>query len=57
MTDGDRGHVADRDDGSVPVPTGSDPLATLREVFADVDEPVDELRDRAREAALNEAGR
>ncbi|WP_066417317.1 hypothetical protein [Halorubrum aethiopicum] len=55
--DGDRYHVAELHAGVEPIPIEADPLAALREEFADVDATVDELRDGARDAALNEAGR
>ncbi len=39
------------------IPLADDPLDALREEFADVDRSADELRERARETALDEAGR
>ncbi|MFC5278920.1 hypothetical protein ACFPM1_09160 [Halorubrum rubrum] len=50
-------HVAELRDGVKPIPIDADPLAALREACADVDATVDELRDGARDAVLNEAGR
>lgn len=54
---GDRFELVDRGDRLVLIPVDADPLAALREEFADVDASPAELRDRAREAALEDAGR
>lgn len=54
---GDRYHVVELHDGIKLVPVAEDPLAALREEFAEVDKPAEELREEAREAALDEAGR
>ena len=54
---GDQYHIVQLPDGINLVPIADDPLEALRDEFADVDKPVDELREDAREAALNEAGR
>ena len=54
---GDRYSVVERHDGIKLIPLADDPLEALREEFADVDRSADELRERAREAALDEAGR
>lgn len=54
--DGDRDRVVASRDGSESVPTGSGPLAALREAFADLDDSTDELRKEARETDLNGAG-
>jgi len=54
---GDRYRVVDLHDGIKLIPVAEDPLAALRDEFADVEKSADELRDAAREAALDEAGR
>lgn len=54
---GDRYHIVQLRDGIKLVPVADDPLDALREEFAAVDKTADELRDEARKAALNEAGR
>ncbi|WP_436935992.1 AbrB/MazE/SpoVT family DNA-binding domain-containing protein [Halovenus marina] len=53
---GDRYHLVQLDDGIKLVPVAEDPLAALRDEFENVDESADELRERARKAALEEAG-
>ncbi|WP_256392285.1 AbrB/MazE/SpoVT family DNA-binding domain-containing protein [Natronoarchaeum rubrum] len=53
---GDRYRVVDLHDGIKLIPVAEDPLAALRDEFADVEKSADELRDAAREAALDEAG-
>lgn len=54
---GERYHIVQLRDGIKLVPIADDPLGALREEFADVEKTVDELREEAREAALEEAGR
>lgn len=54
---GERYHIVKLHDGIKLVPLADDPLATLRDEFADVEKSADELRDEARDVALNEAGR
>ncbi|QLD90733.1 AbrB/MazE/SpoVT family DNA-binding domain-containing protein [Natronomonas salina] len=54
---GDRYHIVELHDGIKLVPVAEDPLEALRETFADVQKTPEELRDGAREAALDEAGR
>jgi len=54
---GDRYHVVQLPDGIKLVPIADDPLDALRDEFADVDKSADELREDARAAALDEAGR
>jgi len=54
---GDRYRVVDLHDGIKLIPVAEDPLDALRDEFADVEKSADELRDAAREAALDEAGR
>lgn len=53
---GDRYYLVDLDDGIKLIPVESDPLEALREEFADVAKTAEELRDDARETALDEAG-
>jgi len=53
---GDRYRVVELHDGIKLVPIADDPLAALREEFADVGKSAEELREQAREAALEEAG-
>lgn len=54
---GERYHIVQLRDGIKLVPIADDPLEALREEFADVERTADELREEAREAALEEAGR
>ena len=54
---GDRYHVADVHDGIKLIPVADDPLDALRDEFADVEKTAEELREEARRAALDEAGR
>jgi len=54
---GDRYHVVQLPDGVKLVPVADDPLEALREEFADIEASAEELREEAREAALDEAGR
>ncbi|WP_336346030.1 AbrB/MazE/SpoVT family DNA-binding domain-containing protein [Halalkalicoccus ordinarius] len=54
---GERYHIVELHDGIKLVPLADDPLATLRDEFANVEKSADELRDEARDVALDEAGR
>jgi len=54
---GDHYRVVDLHDGIKLLPIAEDPLDALRDEFADVEKSADELREGAREAALDEAGR
>ncbi|MFC6837602.1 AbrB/MazE/SpoVT family DNA-binding domain-containing protein [Halomarina ordinaria] len=54
---GDRYHIVDLHDGIKLVPVADDPLEALRDEFEDVGTTAAELRERARETALDEAGR
>ena len=54
---GSANHIVKLHDGIKLVPLADDPLATLRDEFADVEKSADELRDEARDVALDEAGR
>lgn len=54
---GDRYRIVELHDGIKLIPVAKDPLDALRAEFDDVDKSADELREEAREAALNEAGR
>jgi bifunctional DNA-binding transcriptional regulator/antitoxin component of YhaV-PrlF toxin-antitoxin module len=54
---GDRYHVVDVHDGIKLIPVADDPLDALRDEFADVEKTAEELREEARQAALDEAGR
>lgn len=54
---GDRYHVVQLSDGVKLVPVADDPLEALRDEFAGVEKSADELREGARDAALDEAGR
>ncbi|SDC83701.1 AbrB/MazE/SpoVT family DNA-binding domain-containing protein [Natrinema hispanicum] len=54
---GDRYHVVQLPDGIKLIPVADDPLEALRDEFADVEKSADELRNEAREAALDAAGR
>ncbi|WP_458188216.1 AbrB/MazE/SpoVT family DNA-binding domain-containing protein [Haladaptatus sp. NG-WS-4] len=54
---GDHYHVVDLHDGIKLIPVADDPLDALRDEFSEVDKTADELREEAREAALDDAGR
>ncbi|WP_049921145.1 AbrB/MazE/SpoVT family DNA-binding domain-containing protein [Halopiger djelfimassiliensis] len=54
---GDRYHVVQLPDGVKLVPVADNPLEALRDEFADVDKSADELREKARDDAIDEAGR
>lgn len=54
---GDHYHVVELHDGIKLIPIAEDPLEALRDEFADVEKTAAELREEAREAALDEAGR
>lgn len=54
---GDRYRVVELHDGIKLVPIADDPLSALRAEFADVDKSAEELREEARETAIDEAGR
>ncbi|KDE60057.1 hypothetical protein EL22_12870 [Halostagnicola sp. A56] len=54
--DGDRYHVVQLPGGVTLVPRADDPLEALRDEFSDVEKPADELRDKGREAAVNNSG-
>lgn len=54
---GDHYHIVDLHDGIKLVPISEDPLDALQEEFSDIDKTAAELREDARDAALDEAGR
>jgi bifunctional DNA-binding transcriptional regulator/antitoxin component of YhaV-PrlF toxin-antitoxin module len=54
---GDRYHIVELHDGIKLIPIADDPLEALRDEFEDVDGSADELREDARDEALDEAGR
>lgn len=54
---GDRYRIVEVHDGIKLIPVAEDPLDALRDEFAGVEKTVDELREEAREAAFDEAGR
>ena len=54
---GDRYHIVELHDGIKLIPIEDDPLDALREEFAGVEKSAAELRNVAREATLDEAGR
>jgi bifunctional DNA-binding transcriptional regulator/antitoxin component of YhaV-PrlF toxin-antitoxin module len=54
---GDCYHVVDLHDGIKLIPVADDPLAALRDEFTDVEGSAEELREGARDAAVDEAGR
>ncbi len=54
---GERYYIVQLHDGIKLVPISDDPLEALRDEFADIDESADELRQKARKVALDEAGR
>jgi len=54
---GDRYRIVQLDDGIKLIPVEDDPLEALRSEFADVEKTAEALREEARRAALDEAGR
>ncbi len=54
---GDRYYIVQLHDGIKLIPVDDDPLDALRDEFAEVEKSADELREEARETALDEAGR
>lgn len=50
-------HIVQLHDGIKLIPIDEDPLEALRAEFADVEKSATELRDAARDASLDEAGR
>ncbi|GAA0716866.1 bifunctional DNA-binding transcriptional regulator/antitoxin component of YhaV-PrlF toxin-antitoxin module [Halorubrum trapanicum] len=54
---GDRYRIVEVHDGIKLIPVAEDPLDALRDEFAGVEKTADELREEAREAAFDEAGR
>lgn len=53
---GDRFQLVERDDRLVLVPIAEDPLAALRDEFDGVEGSARDLRNRAREDAIEDAG-
>lgn len=53
---GDRFHIVELHDGIKLVPVSEDPLDVLREEFGDVERSVEDLREGARETAIDRAG-
>ncbi|MFB6129640.1 MAG: AbrB/MazE/SpoVT family DNA-binding domain-containing protein [Salinigranum sp.] len=54
---GERYHIVELHDGIKLIPVSEDPLNALRDEFSDVEKTAAELREDARRAALDEAGR
>ena len=54
---GDRYRIVQLHDGIKLIPLEDEPLDALRSEFADVEKTAEELRQDARNAALDEAGR
>lgn len=54
---GDHYRIVQLHDGIKLIPIADDPLAALRNEFADVEKTAEELRDEGRDTALDEAGR
>lgn len=54
---GDRYRIVELHDGIKLVPIADDPLDALRAEFSEVEKSAEELREGARDTALNEAGR
>ncbi len=54
---GDRYRLVRTHDGIESIPIADDPLDPLRDEFVEVEKTVEELREDAREGALDEAGR
>jgi len=53
---GDQFRLVERGEQLILLPISEDPLAALREEFADVDKSVEELRQDARSSAIDDAG-
>lgn len=53
---GGHDQIVDLHDGIKLIPVADDPLDALRDELADVDKTVEELRESARDAALDDAG-
>jgi len=54
---GEHYHIVQLHDGIKLIPIEDDPLDALRSEFADVEKTAAELRQEARDASLDEAGR
>ncbi|MFW6003604.1 MAG: AbrB/MazE/SpoVT family DNA-binding domain-containing protein [Halanaeroarchaeum sp.] len=54
---GDRYYLVELHDGIKLIPLETDPLAALRDEFDEVERSAAELRERSRDAAIDEAGR
>jgi bifunctional DNA-binding transcriptional regulator/antitoxin component of YhaV-PrlF toxin-antitoxin module len=54
---GEHYHIVQLDDGIKLIPIEDDPLEALRAEFSDVEKTAEELRQDARETAIDEAGR
>ncbi|WP_336133347.1 AbrB/MazE/SpoVT family DNA-binding domain-containing protein [Natronomonas amylolytica] len=54
---GDRYRIVELHDGIKLIPIADDPLDALRAEFSGVEKSAEELREGARDAALDEAGR
>lgn len=54
---GDHYHIVRLHDGIKLIPIAEDPLEALREEFEGIEKTAEQLREEAREAALDEAGR
>lgn len=54
---GDRYYIVELHDGIKLIPVADDPLGALRDEFEDGEKTAGELREEARETALDEAGR
>lgn len=54
---GDRYYIVELPDGIKLIPVAENPLAALRDEFADVPKTAAALRSEARETAVDEAGR
>ena len=54
---GDHYHIVQIHDGIKLIPVAEDPLDALQEEFVDVERTASELREDARDGAVDEAGR
>ena len=54
---GDHYHIVQLPGGVKLVPVEDDPLEALRDEFADIEKSAEELREQARDAALEGSGR
>lgn len=54
---GDKFHIVDRGDKIVLIPVSDNPVEALRDEIGDIDKSVQEMKNEALEAAMEEAGK